>query len=181
MGGMLKMKIKLTPDIHQLCWDFATKCAKTNLDEYAKRNQFNAEKITNDIYYGKLAEFASAQYLKSFGKFSSQPDLGIYGPSQTHKGVYKSFEADLHTDTRDYHVKSITSFSAAQHGISWLLQKKDPVVSRPTARDCFIFILIHEDEMVEVLDVVSALRVQYSKPRLKKLWDTKVAIYWEQF
>ena len=38
--------------------DFADKCYRTNKSEYKRRGQEDAQKIKQDIYYGKVAEYA---------------------------------------------------------------------------------------------------------------------------
>ena len=62
----------------------------SSLSEYEKRNQFNKEKIINDIYNGKKAEFLVYNYLIYKQKKLTSPDLNIY------EKYKKSYDADLY-------------------------------------------------------------------------------------
>ena len=70
----------IAPSSYQesLCSAFSNEVYQTNKDIYAQRNQNNESKVKNDIYIGKLAEFAVYNYLLSKGKIVSAPDIMIY-------------------------------------------------------------------------------------------------------
>ena len=54
-------RISLYPlSINQMdaCVDFAVSSVESSKDHYASRNQFDLDKIKNDIYLGKVAEYA---------------------------------------------------------------------------------------------------------------------------
>jgi len=73
----------------KLCSYFSEECAVSNVTEYRKRNQSNINKISKDIYYGKIAEILVFNYLISKGKKASPPDFMIY------ESKMKSFDADI--------------------------------------------------------------------------------------
>jgi hypothetical protein len=140
---------------------------QTNKDIYAQRNQNNESKVKNDIYIGKLAEFAVYNYLLSKGKIVSAPDIMIYESKK------KSYDADLYINKESpLHVKSCID-TGSQYN-SWLFQPNDPVTNEPTEDDMISFVVITPEALfycyiVKASDILDT----YREPR-NKLLNKKV-------
>jgi hypothetical protein len=165
-------RISLYPlSINQIdaCVDFAISSVESSKDHYASRNQFDLDKIKNDIYLGKVAEYAVYNhYYQNFGKIS-KPDLKIY------RGKDKSYDADLKTKKSLVHVKSF--FGKSNYDPSWVFQKNDPLVHSPEENDVIILCII--DETGKGKGYVGDARVlkEYYKPLRKASLSSKTAIY----
>ena len=75
------MKIQLNPITEyqdKQCELFSKYSVWSSLSEYKKRNQVNKDKIVNDIYNGKKAEFLVYNFLISKQKEINSPDLNVY-------------------------------------------------------------------------------------------------------
>ena len=103
-----------------VCHWFSKYSVFSSLSEYEKRNQFNEDKIINDIYNGKKAEFLVYNFLISKQKKLASPDLNIY------ERYNKSYDADLHLKNVNIHVKSHKV--NGNFPVSWVFQKKDPLL-----------------------------------------------------
>lgn len=160
-----------------LFWDesrrFAEAVLHTNMDEYRRRNQGNAEKVKMDITIGKYAEFAVYQHLLNEGCSLSEPDCMIYDKKS------KSFDADLSCDDgMKYHVKSCRADSTFP--ISWLFEHRDKLTHEPTSKDMIALCVVSEAKevrcaIVRALDVVD----MYSAPIRKDLY--KKVLYLRDF
>ncbi len=161
----------IAPSSYQesLCSAFSNEVYQTNKDIYAQRNQNNESKVKNDIYIGKLAEFAVYNYLLSKGKIVSAPDIMIYESKK------KSYDADLYINKDSpLHVKSCID-TGSQYN-SWLFQPNDPVTNEPTEDDMISFVVITPEALfycyiVKASDILDT----YREPRNKLL--NKKAIY----
>jgi hypothetical protein len=174
MEQELNMIINLTEQEKAVCKKFATDVVGTNVDKYRERNQCDVNKIINDIYVGKLGEFAVYNVLKHGGKTVDAPDVAIYGARK------KSFSADLTDGRLKYHVKTMTASAAERYGLSWSFQIEDPLVKRPTDAD--VLVLCEEDnDTIDVKTFIKANRVceLYTKPKLAKLHYIKRVLMWE--
>jgi hypothetical protein len=163
----------LTPEIIQMCEEFAEKCSPTNKIQYTKRNQTNPEKIKKDIRIGKMGEFAVYHIMleKKINDIT-QPDLNIY--LKTHK----SFDSDLKCNNYNLHVKSQCLESASRFGISWMFQKEDPIVTTPSVYDYFIGTIVDEKtKKVEVKLSKPVKDLVFGEPVLDILKKTKVCVY----
>ena len=161
------MKIELrkpTKYEQSVCKIFAEECAVSNINEYKNRNQSNINKITQDIYYGKIAEVLVHDYLMDRNKNPSPPDFMIYKSSR------KSFDADLKVTGKNIHVKSCVDTSSYPN--SWLFQPNDPIIKNISDKDILALVVLSNNPYVYFRTISQS---KLSKP-LKKSLD-KVAIY----
>lgn len=180
--------IELTDEEINRCRKFAVDVVETNIEKYKKRNQFDKKKIIKDIYIGKKSEMAAYKYINNIGvdegTYTSdgiktgEPDFEIYGAKN------KSFDADLKsqgTDNCKYHVKSMTSESAARWGLSWTFQREDPLVHTPEDTDHIVLCEAIDKYRIEIKMVMSAKEAQhlYGVPKLYKLRGIKRVLYWK--
>jgi hypothetical protein len=157
------------------CKKFANDVVSTNIDRYSQRNQTDIVKIIEDIYIGKIAEYAAYKLLLSRGKQVTEPDTKIYS---AHK---KSFSADLYDGKYSYHVKCMKTSTAERFGLSWSFQIEDKLITSPTDNDVLILCEINND-IVDIKSVIKANKVThlYTKPVLKKLWEYKRVLTYNQ-
>ena len=167
------MHINLSDEEVSKCKKFAHDVVGTNIDKYRERNQTDVDKIIDDIFVGKLAEYASFKLLTSRGKNVQEPDTQIYSVRK------KSFSADLTDGINQYHVKCMKKSTAERFGLSWSFQIEDKLVTRPTDND--VLILCEIDGInVDIKTIIKAQKVTYLyvKPVLKKLWHIKRVLMW---
>lgn len=167
------MIIDISDEEKLLCIKFANDVVNTNVRKYAQRNQTDKKKIIEDIYIGKVAEYATYNYLKSKGRQLEAPDIKIYGAKN------KSFSADLSDGSLMFHVKCMKHDTAKRFGLSWSFQKEDPLVTRPDNRDVLV-LCEYIDGTIDIKSVIQAKRVIniYTKPVLEKLWGIKKVLQW---
>lgn len=121
MTNQIDPKFLISEDIFSRCLAFAKSSVNTSSDKYARRNQFNVEKIIKDIRNGKVGE--EIVYAKMLNKFPglTPPDHNIYEKNN------KSWDPDL----KDQHssirlaVKSQDIESSINFGTSWVFQYND--------------------------------------------------------
>lgn len=147
-----------------ICELFAENCIKTNLSEYAKRNQDNVKKIFLDIFFGKIAELLVQRYLIEKGKPCTPPDFVIYPPQ------YKSYDADLQSGEIEIHVKSC--IPSDKWGNSWCFQPNDSLVTAPKETDYLALVVLGIDPYFRL---VCAKGVTYGRPRKRGI--NKAVIY----
>lgn len=111
-------KFTITDDMLTKCTKFAEDSVGTSADKYARRQQFNINKIQDDIRNGKLGELAVWQKLVNTYPNLSQPDFNIYDKKQ------KSWDPDLKDADSALRVgvKSQDIKSAINYGDSWVFQ-----------------------------------------------------------
>lgn len=95
---------------------------------YVKRGGFREE----DIWVGAMAEFAAYYYLQERGEECSAPDLNIYTSKE------KSYDADLRSNRRFFHVKGQSLRSQKLYGDSWLVQRYDKIAQKEIKSHYFI-------------------------------------------
>ena len=166
----------LSSDIIFMCKCFADKVIDTNIDEYNNRKQFNRQKIWNDIFYGKLAEWGVYFiYLKRNRLSITTPDMKIYS------GSYKSFDADLNWNLYKLHIKSQTKKSERNYGTSWIFQSNDPLFKKSKEYDIIIGCtvdFISEDQCVIDIKLESQFKkLIFAEPKLNKFEGNKKALY----
>ncbi len=161
------MKIELRkPSKYEqrICKVFAEECAVSNTNEYSRRNQSNLEKVTQDIYYGKIAEVLVHDYLVSKKKNPSAPDFMIYDSRS------KSFDADIKVHTKNIHVKSCLVTSGFPN--SWLFQPNDPIIKNKSEDDILALVVLSSKPYMYFRTINQS---KLSKPLKATL--NKVAIY----
>lgn len=151
---------------------------QTNIDKYKKRNQENISKIKNDIYIGKLAEYAVYYlYNERKGCIVKKPDIEVYEANK------KSFNADLNyiKEGKKYeiHVKAQYIEQSKRFGKSWSFQKEDSLTTRPKTNEFIVFCSVLDNKTVEVIQPIRATKLKefYSDPKLDKLKGIKKVIY----
>lgn len=159
---MNNLEVTIAQNVDSL--KFASNVISSNLEAYQKRGQVNIKKIFDDIYNGKICEFAVFNFLMLKGKGCTPPDLKIYDKMD------KSFDCDLMSREKRIHVKSCRSNSD-----SWVFEKNDPLVTNPTDND-YIFLCKTDKNKVNIIKILKAKDAEYKNPILKHL-TTKVCIY----
>lgn len=163
-------------EIVKLCECFADRVITTNLDCYKKRNQFNYEKIKQDIFVGKLAEWGVFfTYLKRRRYNINPPDMQIYSRQK------KSFDPDLRWGLYNLHIKSQTCESADRYGDSWIFQAKDPLFEFSNEYDiivgCRVSISDQQSCLVEILLEKPFSNLIFGDTKLSKFSGNKKALY----
>lgn len=167
----------LGSDIYKLCENFADKVIGTNQDQYAHRGQINLNKIKQDIFLGKLAEWGVYFiYLENGAENLSVPDMNVYGKQD------KSFDADLNCGSFKLHIKSQTLESSIRYGDSWIFQSKDPLFAFSTEHDIVVACRVGLDtfEMgayVEIMLEKCFKDLVFGETKLSKFAGNKKAIY----
>lgn len=108
----------ISPEIYEKCVNFAKASVGTSTDKYARRNQFDIEKIVKDIRNGKIAEEITRQACLEKLPQLSQPDYNIYDKKD------KSWDPDLKDLASNIRiaVKSQDIDSDINFGTSWVFQ-----------------------------------------------------------
>jgi len=111
-------KFVITEDILARCGAFAKSSLSTSTDKYARRNQFDIEKIAKDIKNGKIAEEGVYERVCTIYPNLSKPDHNIYDKKN------KSWDPDLKDVESGISVavKSQDIESAINFGESWVFQ-----------------------------------------------------------
>lgn len=148
----------------ELCMLFSTNCVDTNKGKYKDRKQDDIDKLTMDIYNGKLAEVMVYNYLLRRGKIPRPVDFLIYDVK------FKSFDADIHLlGGQRIHVKSCMGGSSFPN--SWVFQPEDILVSDPGEEDFLVLVVMGESS--SYCYIVGANKVIYREP-IKKSLNKKV-------
>jgi len=171
------MDVKISPTTLKTCENFADARLGASANLYKKRGEQQISKIRQDIITGTVAEFAVQQFLKLDGRNCSAPDLTIYPATQ------KSYASDLCSEGLDVHVKAQDVESANRWGLSWLFQKKDPVIKLPKAKDYVCFCKV-SGRSVQIKAIVRAKKLLeehlISELRLSGYNKTKKAVYYDE-
>lgn len=163
------------------CNAFAHNVYESNKDCYQGRRQTNKEAIIRQIITGKLGEFAVYYFMNSYlGWHSNEVDLEVYGKNR------KSFEPDFRAGKIEpssaiynIHVKSILCNSAKKYGLSWLMEKKDPIFKNDSnMSEVFAFCQVLGKNLVHFYGFLPLPMVRLGEPR-KKALESKYAIYFE--
>lgn len=148
------------------------RCCPDQTSLYKKRGGFKRE----DIVVGALGEIAVAKYLQAFGFPVNDPDFEIYDTKS------KSYDCDLTDGKRKFHVKCQSKDSASKYGKSWLLQRRDPLVNKPTIKDYVIPAVVDlKSNTVDIWGVISFKAIVRNncvgECAVHQLRHTKVALY----
>jgi hypothetical protein len=157
--------------INSKCEEFVKAMSGKNqsAEYYEKHRNAQKEKIFNDIFLGKKAEFIAAQALFQYGLPLLEPDLEI------RKGKAKKWKCDLQYDNIDIHVKSCNKKTLDFcKDYSWTFQNankdicggKDTLLKNNQNKQ--LVILVYLENMMYNIGVVKAI-VEFSKiePLLK--------------
>jgi len=147
-------QIKISQKIIDECREFAEARINKSSALYSYRGESRVEKMIEDIVYGTVGEWGAYKYLRKCGVEVSKPDMEIYEKQR------KSFSADLFNNKYSYHIKSQGVNSKNKYGSSWLLQRRDKIVTNPGEFDYFIFCTV-ELPYVTVEGVVKCKDVQF--------------------
>jgi hypothetical protein len=111
-------KFVITEDILSRCTKFAKDSVNTSADKYARRQQFDIEKIIKDIRNGKIGEEGVYQKVSEIYPDLSKPDHNIYDKKN------KSWDPDLKDAESNIRVavKSQDIDSSIHFGESWVFQ-----------------------------------------------------------
>ena len=167
------MKIKLNQKDIAKCKKFAhdrSVCPTAGI--YKARGGFKYV----DVLAGAMGEIAVFLMLKKRYKTVIPPDFTLYGIGE------KSYDADIITRNKNFHVKCQTTRSKERYGSSWLMQRNDPILSKPTNKDYLVFtnvdidkgeVEIHGEWLIK--DLIEQGKVGECK--LASYAKTKVAFY----
>lgn len=129
---------------------FSKECVSTNIDKYASRNQHDIHIIKNQIFIGKIGEYAVYRFLKQYGLNVTKPDVKIYSH-------IKNWDADLKLDNLKIHVKSQYVKQSQLFGTSWTFQcgvnDKDKLFTNYDDNDYISFVKVF-DEYVEIYSII---------------------------
>lgn len=114
----IEKKFTISSEIFNKCTTFAKASVNTSSDKYARRNQFDIEKIIKDIRNGKIGEECVWDNVSVEYPDLSMPDHNIYDKKD------KSWSPDLIAEKSNIHlaVKSQDIESALAFGDSWVFQ-----------------------------------------------------------
>jgi hypothetical protein len=169
---MKSIKITISEEQYKRCLAFAEeRCGDSDL--YEKRGAFKKE----DIIAGAMGEIGVWKYLRRRGfQDLSKPDFTIHD-----KGS-KSYDADLMSGPRHFHVKSQTKASQSKYGSSWIMQRHDPCLQEIRYNHFLIPTVVDQgSRVVEIFGCISLKAIIEGGHigELKVPWmrRTKVAIY----
>lgn len=161
--------------------DFAKPCSIVRKDVHAKRNQFDLTKNEEDIFFGKIFEFAVYNYLKEILPnyvSISRPSITIYDTP--------SFDADIilsiGTDIMNINIKvqREDDMRFTRNVPSWLFQPEDRLFNKK-CNELLIFGTIAKDLSCKIVSAgfVSEFKCFLDLPISEKLKKTKKAIYYQ--
>ena len=171
-------KVKLTaPSSYQekLCSLFAENVFHTNEDMYVRVNKRDPKIVKEQIYSGKLAEYAVFNLLVANYDIVTAPDIMIYDKSK------KSYDADIVAGGKNIHIKSC--FSGQKYPISWLFQPTDGVTKTPTENDILALVIYEGGQdfsayFVKAIDVLdkyeNPIKEELVKLGKKMLYETTI-------
>jgi hypothetical protein len=163
------MIVKLSNEDRVIVEAFADARELNDAKLYKKRGGFKRE----DLICGALAELAAFKYLHDTDTPVTYPDFTI------HKK--KSFGADLTYNELKFHIKGQTLESEKKYGCSFLFQKSDKLVSKPSKDDIIVMCVVDINEnIVYIKKELYANEVIWGKPKIKWLEYNKTALYLEE-
>jgi hypothetical protein len=181
-------KFTISQDILNKCLTFAKSSVNTSTDKYARRNQFDGEKIIKDIRNGKVGEEAVwEKYAIDFPNLS-KPDHQIYDKKD------KSWTADLVDKVSNIRlaVKSQDIDSSIHFGESWVFQfgnggkyDCDTGVFKTTDDNHYVaFVALNTPKKTGLIRAVVKVQWLHDKKLFKamqkqSLRGNKVAVYYD--
>ena len=178
------MKYIITDYIYQKCQKFAEESVGSSVDKYARRNQFDVEKIIKDIRNGKIGEEGTHSSLLSKFPNLSTPDHQIYDKKN------KSWDPDLKDASGiKIAVKSQDIDSAIAYGDSWVFQigngKYDCDVSVFKENDANHYVAFNSLNVPKRYGTIRAIvKIQwlhdnklFKEMKIPQLRNNKIAVY----
>jgi hypothetical protein len=166
--------IKLSDAEIAKCRNFAAEQYRTSRGCYARRGQVNRGVILKQIEQGKLAELATYKFLIKKNFRVDKPDFCIY------TGREKGYGADLTDGTLNFSIKTQSQIRGMEFGISWIMQKRDTLITKPKPNDIVVLTTIG-GPLVQIVGLITAETLKqkklYKQPKSKHLRSTKVALY----
>ena len=177
------MRVLVKKKYFDICKKFAEESYPTHKHHYAKRNQFNKEKIIEQITIGKLSEFAVYQVLSEKYPDITPPDVNVYERNK------KSFDFDMKAKDINLHIKGQLGDSAKQYGQSWIFQWSgdgkghcDKEIFYPVTQNQYVSFVLMNKNVADVQAIVSLDFLHkndlFKLPKLEYLHNTKRAVYW---
>lgn len=160
-------------------WDLnrANKFAdeRTSTDLYKKRGGFKRDDIVN----GALAEIGAYKLLIEHGYDVAKPDFTIHSKGK------KSYDADLTDGSSHFHIKGQSLSSVERYGKSWLMQRKDPILSNPKQKHYLVPSVVDTERMIVyiygIIPIKSIVEKELlSECKLEWFRKYKVALYLDQ-
>ena len=155
---------------------YAKEHTESSIGYYKKRNS-NTQNIFMNCLDGKIAEFNCYYELLSQGYILDLPDLEIHSDKNYNSDLVVYGKHDKIFDEVKYiHVKSVSTKTFAKIGISFLMEKNDPIVINPKENH-FICVMIQKNLVEYFLHTwLKTTEINYNTPHNKRL-TTKVAWY----
>lgn len=188
MTTVIDSKFMISEDTLNKCLAFAKSSVDTSLDKYARRNQFDGEKIIKDIRNGKVGEEMVYQKISSLYPELSKPDYQIYNKKD------KSWDPDLKDIQSNLRlaVKSQDIESAINFGESWVFQfgnggkyDCDTGVFKTTDTNHYVaFVSLNVPKRQGIIKALVKVQWLHDKKLFKEmkkqsLRGNKVAVYYE--
>ena len=151
------------------CELFTKYSVNTSTDEYKRRMQFDVDKIKNDIYYGKIAEFMVYNYLVECDRNPTTPDLNIYLKDE------KSYDADIFLDNIKLHVKS--HLINQNYPVSWVFQKNDPLILNKNDNEFLALVVSEIDNADYYMYLLNIKDAKFGELMKESLRLSKTCLY----
>ena len=157
---------------------YALRHYENSKEIYASRGQ-NLKKLFNDIIRGKVAEYNAYYQLIEKNYILNKPELEI----KTNTACYDADliiigkDKEVYDNAKHVHVKSVSKDSYEKYGASFLIEKNDPIVSRPDEHEHHYYCVLVERSFLvyDFLHWIDVREVKYSAPKMNL--PTKYAVY----
>lgn len=180
-------KFSISEELNNKCVAFAKASVNSSADKYARRQQYDVEKIVKDIRNGKLGEEGVHQLFSSQFPKLSQPDHNIYDKKD------KSWAPDLKDPSGiRIAVKSQDIESALSFGESWVFQFNEGksydcdtgIFKEKDDNHYVAFVALNVPKRFGVIKAVVKVQWLHDKKLFKEmkkasLRGNKVAVYYE--
>lgn len=183
----IESKFYISPIIFEKCTKFAKDSVSTSADKYARRNQFDLEKIAKDIRNGKIGEEGVWDNVSKLYPDLSAPDHKIYQKKD------KSWSPDLSDEKSGFKlaVKSQDIESSLEFGESWVFQfgnggkyDCDSAVFKESDPNHYVaFVSLNVPKRTGEIKAIVKIQWLHDKKLFKEmkkanLRGNKMAVYW---
>jgi len=183
----LNSKILISEEIFNKAKEFAEASVSSSADKYARRNQFDVEKIKQDIKVGRLGEEIVYQELVRYFPQLSKPDYNIYDANN------KSWDPDLKDPILNikFAVKTQDVRSDQEFGTSWVFQYNqnknydcDKEIFKETSNSFVCFVSLNSPRRYATIrSIVKTSWLHennlFKNMKLEKLIGNKMAVYYD--